>query len=168
MQEPSAQLDPRFSDPTATAVPWSGAQAVLQAAQLGWLTTVRADGSPHVTPLVPVWLNGRAHFTTGATEQKAHNLDTDPHVALTVGSATWDHGMDVVVEGLASRVSDAATLTTLAAAWAKKWDGDWHFDVVDDGFHSEEGGFARVYAIEPTRAFAFGKGGQFSQTTYRF
>ena len=64
MQEPLTELDERFSDPGATATPWAKAREVLETAQLSWVTTVRADGRPHVTPLVAVWLDDAVHFTT--------------------------------------------------------------------------------------------------------
>jgi hypothetical protein len=56
MGEPVAELDERFSDPGAKATPWAKAREVLETAQLSWVTTVRADGRPHVTPPVAVWL----------------------------------------------------------------------------------------------------------------
>ena len=64
MGEPVAELDERFSDPGAKATPWAKAREVLETAQLSWVTTVRADGRPHVTPLVAVWLDDAVHFTT--------------------------------------------------------------------------------------------------------
>jgi hypothetical protein len=144
---------------------------VLQAAQISWISTVRADGRPHVTPLVAVWLDGALHFTTGPAEQKAVNLRTNPHVVLTTGCNTWDRGLDVVVEGEARRVTDRATLQRLAAAWGsgrlgKRWDGSWRFDVTDDGFHHEAGGPALVFAVEPAKVLAVGKG-TFSHTRHR-
>ena len=66
----STRLDPRFSEPDATATTWDDAVAVLRSAGVSWLTTVRADGRPHVTPLVAVWLDGAVHFCTGPQEQK--------------------------------------------------------------------------------------------------
>jgi predicted pyridoxine 5'-phosphate oxidase superfamily flavin-nucleotide-binding protein len=54
MGEPVAEVDERFSDPGAKATPWAKAREVLETAQLSWVTTVRADGRPHVTPLVAV------------------------------------------------------------------------------------------------------------------
>lgn len=71
MDDPVTQLDERFSDPGTQPTTWAAAQEALEAAQLSWISTVRADGRPHVTPLVAVWLDGAAHFSTGATEQKA-------------------------------------------------------------------------------------------------
>jgi nitroimidazol reductase NimA-like FMN-containing flavoprotein (pyridoxamine 5'-phosphate oxidase superfamily) len=82
------------------------------------VTTVRADGGPHVTPLVAVWLDDAVHFTTGPSEQKAVNLVGNPHVVMTTGCNRWDEGLDVMVEGKAERVTDRATLERLAAAWA--------------------------------------------------
>jgi general stress protein 26 len=158
MDEPVTQLDPRFSDPDAQPTTWEAARDVLEAAQLTWLTTVRANGRPHVTPLVAVWLDGALHFTTGPTEQKAINLEANTSVVLTTGCNTWDQGLDVVVEGDARRVTDRATLERLAAAWRTKWDGSWQFEPADGGFHHEAGGLSLVFAVEPTKVLAFGKG----------
>jgi len=158
MDEPVTQLDARFSDPDAQPTTWPAARDVLDGAQLSWLSTVRADGRPHVTPLVAVWLDGALHFTTGPTEQKALNLDKNRNVVLTTGCNSWDQGLDVVVEGEARRVTDRTTLERLASAWRSKWDGSWQFDVADDGFHHEAGGLALVFAVEPAKVLAFGKG----------
>jgi general stress protein 26 len=165
MDEPVTELDERFSDPGAEATGWDATRQALEAAQLAWVSTVRADGRPHVTPLVAVWLDGAFHFCTGPAEQKAINLTTNPHVVLTTGCNEWDHGLDVVVEGEARRVTDPAMLRRLAAAWATKWDGSWKFDVADGGFHHDAGGLALVFAVEPTKVLAFGKG-PFSHTRH--
>jgi hypothetical protein len=110
MNEPKTQIDTRFSEADAAATPWEETRRVLEAAELFWITTVRADGRPHVTPLVAVWLDGAIHFSTGATEQKAINLRGNPHVILTTGCNQWDRGLDVVVEGDAVQVTDDAVL----------------------------------------------------------
>jgi hypothetical protein len=106
MSEPLTKLDARFSDPGANATPWAAAREVLETAQLSWVTTVRADGRPHVTPLVAVWLDDAVYFTTGSDEQKAVNLAANPHVVLITGCNGWDEGLDVIVEGEA-RAADA-------------------------------------------------------------
>jgi general stress protein 26 len=169
MQEPVAELDERFSDHGATATPWAKAQAVLETAQLSWLTTVRGDGRPHVTPLVAVWLDDAVHFTTGPGEQKAVNLASNPHVVVTTGCNRWDQGLDVMVEGQAQRVTDRAMLERLAAAWAAKWDGQWRFEVAAGGFThpaADVDGPVLVFAVKPAKVLAFGKGA-FSHTRYR-
>ena len=104
------RLDERFSDPGTEATCWAETTRALEEAQISWLTTVRADGRPHVTPLVAVWLDEAVHFSTGTTEQKYLNLTANPNVVLTTGRNTWDDALDVVVEGLARRVTDRPTL----------------------------------------------------------
>jgi hypothetical protein len=167
MRQPETTLDARFSEPGAVATSWPDTERVLDSAQLFWLTTVRADGRPHVTPLVAVWLDGALHFCTGGEEQKAINLGANASVVLTTGCNDWDRGCDVVVEGAATRVTDSAALTRLAGAWATKWNGEWRFSVSDGAFRHADGGTALVFAVAPTKVLAFGKG-TFSHTRHRF
>jgi len=163
---PTTSLDTRFSDTAAAPTSWDDTVAAIVTAELFWITTVRADGRPHVTPLPAIWLDGTLHFSTGAAEQKAVNLRANPHVVLTTGRNDWDHGLDVVVEGDAVRVTDDATLKRLAAAWRTKWDGRWQFEARDGAFH-HDAGEALVYAVATTKVLAFGKG-TFSHTRHRF
>ena len=123
MTEPTTTLDPRFSDPASSATPWTDTQRALDDAELFWITTVHADGRPHVSPLVAVWLDDAIYFATGEAEQKAVNLRANPHVVLTTGCNVWDSGLGVVVEGPAVQVTDDALLARLAEAWSTKWDG---------------------------------------------
>lgn len=168
MIEPTATLDPRFSDPASSATPWTDTHQSLGDAEIFWITTVRADGRPHVTPLVAVWLDDAIYFTTGEAEQKAVNLRANSHVVLTTGCNAWDSGLDVVVEGSAVQVTDDALLARLAEAWTTKWDGRWHYEARNGRFHhAGGGGEALVYAVHPRKILAFGKG-MFTHTTYRF
>jgi nitroimidazol reductase NimA-like FMN-containing flavoprotein (pyridoxamine 5'-phosphate oxidase superfamily) len=167
MTEPVTTIDARFSDPDTVAIGWDETRRVLEAAELFWISTVRADGRPHVTPLVAVWLDGAIHFSTGATEQKAINLRGNPHVILTTGCNHWDEGLDVVIEGDAVQLTDDALLKRLAEAWAAKWDGRWHFEARGGAFHHEHGGVALVFSVKPTKILAFAKG-NFSHTRHRF
>ncbi|MEV4236978.1 pyridoxamine 5'-phosphate oxidase family protein [Nocardia sp. NPDC050408] len=68
--EPDVVLGP-FSSPDAQATPWASALAVVGAAEVFWLSTVRPDGRPHVTPLLAAWSLGGLCFTTGDRERKA-------------------------------------------------------------------------------------------------
>jgi nitroimidazol reductase NimA-like FMN-containing flavoprotein (pyridoxamine 5'-phosphate oxidase superfamily) len=163
----NGKLDTRFSDPAAQATPWSDTERALEQAELYWITTVRADGRPHVTPLIGVWFDGAMHFTTGLEEQKGRNLERNAHVALTTGTNTWDRGLDVVVEGRAVRVTDAVALAALAAAIEAKYGDVWHFDVGDGVFlHSAGAHEAAVFRVDATKVMAFGKDPH-AQTTYR-
>ena len=165
MNEPVTQLDERFSDLGSTAVPWAETEHILESADLFWISTVRKDGRPHVTPLVAVWHEDAMHFSTGPHEQKAVNLANDPHVVLTTGTNSWNSGLDVVIEGTARQVTNKAALEQLADAWAAKWDGRWQFHPSDGGFQHDPGGLALVFEVKPTKILAFSKG-LFSHTRY--
>ncbi|HWC67241.1 MAG TPA: pyridoxamine 5'-phosphate oxidase family protein [Acidimicrobiales bacterium] len=178
--EPVTELDPRFSSPDATPPAWTDVVAAMQAAEIFWLSTVRRDGRPHVTPLPAMWLDGALHFCTGQGEQKANNLEHDEHCILTTGTDRFRSGMDVVVEGRAERVTDLSLLEPLAAMWREKL--DWQFEAVEGGFRdasdpsdasdpADGGGerrIAMVFAVRPDKVLAFSKGEPFSQTRYRF
>ena len=167
MNEPITTIDHRFSDPDAAATDWDETRRVLETAELFWLSTVRTDGRPHVSPLVAVWLDDALHFSTGESEQKAMNLRENPHVILTTGSNDWKAGLDVVVEGNAIQTTDNAMLERLAKAWTTKWDGRWQFEVRDGRFYHREGGRPLVFSVKPTKILAFGKG-TFSHTRHQF
>jgi general stress protein 26 len=166
--EAKAKFDARFSDPSADATPWPDVERALDQAELYWLTTVRSDGRPHVTPLIGVAHDGAMHFCTGLDEQKARNIEGNQRVALTTGRNTWAEGLDVVVEGVAVRVTDRDALQALADAWESKYGEVWHFDVGDAEFvHSSGEGTAAVFRIEPAKVLAFAKDPH-AQTAYRF
>jgi hypothetical protein len=164
--DPSAALDARFSDPAAGPTPWADAAQALERAELYWLTTVRADGRPHVTPLIGVAEDATVHFCTGLREQKARNLEHSDRVALTTGANAWARGLDVVVEGTAVRITDRDALQRLADAFEAKYGSVWHFDVGDGVFGTGEHA-AAVFRIEPAKVLAFAKDPH-GQTTYRF
>jgi Pyridoxamine 5'-phosphate oxidase len=166
--EPVAELDARFSAEGATATGWAQARGELQNAQVSWLSTVRADGRPHVTPVLTVWLDDALYFTTGPAEQKAHNLARNAHVAVTTGSATLGSGLDLVVEGAAVLARDDGKLRHVADAFTSKYGSDWRF-TVRDGTLFREGGDHQsvVYEVAPSTIFGFSKG-KFSQTRWRF
>ena len=166
--EPEAELERAFSSPDAEApTPWSETEAALERAGVYWLSTVRPDGRPHVTPLIAVWAGDALYFCTGPEERKAKNLESNAACTLTTGDNRLDQGMDVVLEGDAVGVKDDATLERIAAAYVAKYGEEWRFAVADGAF-VHEGGTALVFEVRPSKLFAFAKGDTFSQTRYRF
>ncbi|MFE9660255.1 pyridoxamine 5'-phosphate oxidase family protein [Streptomyces sp. NPDC005955] len=163
---PSAELDADFSSPGAKPTEWSRVEEVLSGAGTFWVSTVRPDGRPHVTPLIAVWWDGALHFATGPGERKALNLAENPEVVLTTGTPAWDAGTDVVVEGRAERVTDEAELQELAGAWQSAYGPDWAFEVREGAFEAD-GGVAWVFRVPPRTVFAFAKGEPFGQTRWR-
>lgn len=168
MRTPSADLDTRYSEPEAEAPAWDEAAAILAAAELSWITTVRSDGTPHVTPLITVAHEGTTYFCTGPEEQKARNLRGNPAVALTTGINALHGGTDVVLEGTAERVTDDDLIAALIDAWVAKYGEEWRFEPGDGAFkHPDSDGYAWVFAVRATRAYAFGKA-PYSQTRWTF
>jgi nitroimidazol reductase NimA-like FMN-containing flavoprotein (pyridoxamine 5'-phosphate oxidase superfamily) len=167
-REPITELS-AFSSEGAVATAWAQGLGELRDAELYWLTTVRPDGRPHVTPLIAIWLDGALYFCTGAAERKAKNLARNSQCILTTGRNTLD-GLDLVVEGEAIEVSDPAELQAVAETYESKYgrhftapEGTWFG--LGDAIRS---GDALVYRVAPSTAFGFVKGEPFSQTRWRF
>jgi hypothetical protein len=105
-------------------VDWAAVAATLEAgtgpdpaahnARTTWLATLNEDGTPHVTAVGALWLDGTFWFQTGARTRKHHNVERDPRCSIAVSI----RDADVVVEGEATRVTDPAALARAAAAWA--------------------------------------------------
>src|ERR1043165_7509008 len=79
-----------------------------------WLSTINADGSPHMTAVGALWLDGTFWFQTGANTRKGRNVVRDPRCSVAVSI----RDADVVVEGDAVRVTEAGALARVAKAWA--------------------------------------------------
>jgi len=118
-----------------------------------WLSTVNADGSPHVTAVGALWLDDTFWFQTGTSTRKGRNVARDPRcsVAVSVRDA------DVVVEGDAVRVTEPDALARVAQAWA---DQGWPAEPDESGtgitapFNAPAQGPPpwNVYRIEPRSA----------------
>ena len=170
MTTPVSEPDHRYGEAGVTAPGWPQIREQLQKAPLFWLSTVRPDAHPHVTPLIGVWADGSLFFCTGPDERKARNLAENQHCVLTTGTNALDSGLDIVLEGDALRVRDTERLQWIADAYTEKYGSAWHFDVHEDVFWQpdEDGGHdALVFEVAPVTVFGFGKG-PYSQTKYRF
>jgi hypothetical protein len=169
MSEPVTTFDDVYSDPEAVAVTWEETRQVLETAELFWVSTVRADGRPHATPVVAVWAEDAIWFSTGADEQKFANISSNSHVVLITGCNGWESGLDVIVEGEALHVTDDVVLRRIARAFETKWDGRWQFNVRDGGFRGGDGsGGAEVFSVTPVKVFGHAKGDPFGATAHRF
>src|SRR5690349_5848013 len=90
-----------------------------------WLATVNEDGSPHVTAVGAMWMDGAFWFQTGAT-RKGRNVARDPRCSLAVSI----RDADVVVEGHAVRVTDPGEIARIAKAWS---DDGWPAEPDESG-----------------------------------
>jgi hypothetical protein len=91
-----------------------------------WLATINRDGSPHVTGIGAIWVDGAFWFQTGAGTCKAKNLARDPRCSLSVATDEFD----LVVEGTAGQITDPSTVAAMAARWAAE---GWPARVDDTG-----------------------------------
>jgi nitroimidazol reductase NimA-like FMN-containing flavoprotein (pyridoxamine 5'-phosphate oxidase superfamily) len=169
MKPATERLDPRYSDAEAEPAPWADAEARLATAEVAWIVTVRPDGRPHATPMVPVTLDGRTYFHTGSREVKYANLQANPQVLVLAGDTAWDRGLDVAVSGVATPVTDDALLKRIAELYRGRWDGRWELDVRDGAVASGTPDLQLVvFEVTPDRAYGHAKGDPFGQTSYRF
>lgn len=159
--EPATELHREFSSDSATPTPWSEARQRLEQAEVYWLTTVRPDGRPHVTPVVSVWDDGALYFSTGPSERKADNLAHNSQCIVTTGCNAMAGGLDIVIEGAAGLVRDEGRLQRVADRFTSKYEAPFNFS-------AEQLAEALVYELVPTRAFGYGRGESFSATRYRF
>jgi hypothetical protein len=132
-------------------------------------------GQRRTVRLVGVWHDDAFAFCTGPEEQKARNLEVNPQVAVTTGGTGangWASGKDVVVEGTATRVTDAEALQALTDAWFAKYGEDWKFEVRGAEFvelsssGGKTAGGAWVYRVSSAKVLVFGDA--HGQTAYRF
>src|SRR5262249_8080873 len=118
-----------------------------------WLSTVNEDGSPHVTPVGALWLDGTFWFQTGRRTRKGRNVARDPRgsVAVSVRDA------DVVIEGEEVRVTEPGARARIGKAGA---DNGWPAEPDESGpgitapFNAPSQGPPpwNVYRVEPRSA----------------
>ena len=160
-------------------VEWAGIKEKLDAgsapapdslnSRTTWLSTVNEDGSPHVTAVGAVWLDGTFWFQTGTGTRKRRNVARDRRCSVAVSI----RDADVVFEGEATQVTDPAVLARVVRAWA---DSGWPVEVDESGsgitapFNAPAQGPPpwNLYRIEPrsaTVAYSVEPGGL---TRFRF
>ena len=164
--DPVTELDPRYSADGVTVTAWDEARTRLADAELFWVTTVRRNGRPHITPTLALCLEDALYFCTGPYEQKARNIGENPHCILMTGCNALHEGLDLVVEGEATRVRDDGKLRRIADEYVSKYGDEWRFEVRDGAFHHDPGE-AWVFEVAPVTAYAFAKG-EYSHTRWRF
>jgi hypothetical protein len=165
-------LDIYGSDP----IPWSRALDQLPAKdgagedappRTTWLSTVSPDGQPHTTGVGALWLDDRFFFTSGPKTRKSQNLATNPNCAIAVAL----DDLDLVVEGIATKVTDEATLERLAEAFrAQGWPATVSDGALTAEYSAPSAGSPPWYLYEVTAKAAFGVATKepFGATRWRF
>ncbi|WP_326837650.1 pyridoxamine 5'-phosphate oxidase family protein [Amycolatopsis rhabdoformis] len=110
---------------------WSRARTALSpspAADLPFfLTTVRPNGRPHTTGIGAVWHSDTLYFVSGPGTLKSRLLAANPWCSVGVRLS----GLDLTLEGTASRVTDFPTLDGLATVYRS---GGWPATAIEEGF----------------------------------
>lgn len=151
-------------------IPWSRALdelANVSAPKSYWLATVDPDGRPHIVAVGALWIDGVFYFTSGAGTRKSRNLASNPHCSISVSLPT----LDLVVEGTASRMTDQATLQSVAARFAALgWPATASGDVITAPYSAPSAGPApwNLYALIPLVAFGVATSEPHGATRWRF
>src|SRR5690242_9073185 len=111
---------------------WSRVHEQLSAGPFGmeipfFLSTSGSDGRPHTAGIGPCWHDGDLYFVSGPGTRKSRHLAANPSCSVSCRLP----GMDLVIEGEAQRVTDPATLETMAELYR---DGGWPATVDGDAF----------------------------------
>jgi hypothetical protein len=153
------------------ALPWSRAEEALAAVEgediTHFLATVRPDGRPHVAGVGALWVDGRFYFVSGAGTRKSRNLAARPDCVISVKLP----GLDLVVEGSATKVTDATTLQRLAERYAAQ---GWPATVKDGAFTAPYSAPSAgpppwdLYEFTPQTAFGVAGAEPYGATRWRF
>ena len=174
MTEPTATNLDGYGAPT---IAWSRVAPILAATpteapdtggpnrHTHWLTTINPDGSAHVMPVGVFHCAGTFYFTSGPGTRKSRNLGRDPRAVISLAT----HPFDLVIEGSAARVTDAAELAMVAAAAVE---GGWPAEVEGDALTAPFSAPAAgpppwfVYRFEPATVFALGTAEPYGATRF--
>ena len=148
--------EPMLADQPGTT-PWTLAHGRLASPEPGrtsWLATVRPDGSPHLMPIIAFWIDGAFHFVVGEGTRKGRNLAADGRCVVATGSTTLP-SLDVIVEGRAEPIEDAATIARLAETLKSN---NWPLEARGDQVYGPNAPTAgpppySIYRMVPSKAF---------------
>jgi nitroimidazol reductase NimA-like FMN-containing flavoprotein (pyridoxamine 5'-phosphate oxidase superfamily) len=161
MAEPIAEKVSSPGGTPLTTLDWTDARTRLSDSGDYLLATAAAGGRVHMVPVLGVWLEGAVCVAAGRQTRKVRDLKENRNCAITVPGPD----VDIVVEGTAHVVRDAARLQRIADLFPFKYPW-WHPVVREGEFRASDPQY--VFAITPTVVFAFGKEDGFSATRWRF
>jgi Pyridoxamine 5'-phosphate oxidase len=156
-------------DGRSRPMPWADAEQRMRKGGWFWLATVRPDGAPHVMPLFAAWSGSSLFIASKDSTRKSRNLVAEGRCVITTDTGD----LHLIVEGDASRVSDAETLRRASEAFLAIY--DWPTEVIGDRLDAEYGAPTSggppydVFEVVPRKAFGFATDGEsFAPTRWRF
>jgi Pyridoxamine 5'-phosphate oxidase len=118
----------------SAALPWSRPRDLLAAKpdtpggdHHSYLGTTRPDGRPHAAGVGALWHDGDVYIVSGPGTRKSRNLAANPACTIAMGLP----GIDLILEGEATRVTDRETLETVVALYNQR---GWPAEVEGDAF----------------------------------
>jgi pyridoxine/pyridoxamine 5'-phosphate oxidase len=163
-----------YGDPP---IPWSRALQQLEASarehadeqqpRTYWLSTVRPDGRPHLAGVGALWLDGSFYFTSGPGTRKSRNLAANPNCAISVSLP----GLDLIIEGRATKVTDQPTIERLAERYAAQ---GWPARAIEGALTADYSAPSagpppwELYAVRPVTAFGVASAKPYGATRWRF
>lgn len=122
-------------------------------------------GNPHVRPLGVISIGNTWYFSSGPGTRKSRNIARDPRCVVSVATDPFD----LVVEGRAERVVDAAELERVAAAFAAQgWPASVAGEALTAAYSAPSAGPPpwNVYRVVPSRVFALGTAEPYGATRF--
>lgn len=123
---------------------WRHIEARLGREMTIWISTVRRDGRPHLTPVWFIFLEEKIFIAIGVDTQKFANLRQNQQVAL----ALPDADSVVIIEGEAHAANRQA-VDKLGEYFFHKYEWDFRYDETADW---------RLVEITPHKILAWGDG----------
>jgi hypothetical protein len=151
-------------------IPWSRALEALESPEPEarcFLATTRPDGRPHLAGVGALWDQGKLYFVSGPETRKSRNVAENAQCAIAMALT----GIDLVIEGVAQRVTDDDTLQRLAQHYGEQ---GWPAKVQDGAFtHDYSAPSAGpppwdLYVVAPTTVFGVLSAEPGGATRWRF
>jgi hypothetical protein len=151
----------------ADPMPWKEGLQRLENGETYWFATRRPDGRPHVRPVLAVGIDGCLYVAANTHTRKARNLLSDPRCTI----CTTGPGIDLVVEGSATKVTNEVVLQRIADIYHNKY--GWQVTVRNGAFYGEGAPTAgpppyELYEIILGTVFCFPSTEDITPTRWRF
>jgi len=119
----------------------------LRTEEVLWLSTVRADGLPHLVPIWFSWVDGSILLVSKPDAVKIDAIRAEPRVMLALGDAEEDFDV-ALIEGVAELPDEPVESFLPASHWDK-----YAADLASIGLTREEylGTYRQPVRIRPTR-----------------
>ncbi|MBK9928088.1 MAG: pyridoxamine 5'-phosphate oxidase family protein [Anaerolineales bacterium] len=141
------KLPKGYADNPASFVEWSWVTAQLTDSENYWLSSVRADGRPHVVPRWGAFIDNKLYYDGSPETQHSRNILKNPHVTLHLESGY----KAVIMEGVSKPAEKPSPefAKILAAAIGKKYASQGYSP---ESTQWDEGG---LYVFTPRQCLAW-------------